>query len=104
MKKIKLFWQLVRMFGIRNTLKVVGAIRKLIKTIRKEERKVKKGWLTSKTVWFGALNVVCAIAGTVHAPTGEWLKAHVIELQAIIGAIVVFLRSITGKPLSTDPT
>ena len=55
-----------------------------------------KAWYLSKTLWVNAIALVCIV---VQLATGqEWLDAE--QQVAIIAAINVFLRLITGKPLT----
>jgi len=97
---LALGWKIARALGVRRTFKVLGELKKIFK----EARGMKKGWWLSKTVWFGVLNVAMSVAGMLSDDVAKFMSDNVVALQGVIGSIVVLLRSITGKTLTSDPS
>ncbi len=71
---------------------------RLLKKLKKENKMGKK-WYLSKTNLFGILNIVTAAAAMLYPPLKEWIGSHITELQTMIGATIVLLRSITTGPV-----
>jgi len=58
-----------------------------------------KSPLASKTVWLGLVTAVTSIVASAVPAVGETLNEHSEFVGVLLGAVMIILRGLTGRPL-----
>lgn len=58
-----------------------------------------KSPLASKTVWLGLITALTSILASTMPVVGDMLNEHWEGVGVVLGAVIIVLRGLTGRPI-----